>query len=124
MRSMYGRYPEYHTSLDDKSVINFEALERTVEVYFEIVRWHERNQLWINCHPECEPQLGIRGLYPNQGVMRLEQDQVKVIMWLLSFSDGEHGILDVANKSGVTAEYVEHVAEILQMHGLLRKLDE
>jgi len=41
MRSMYGRYPEYHTSLDNKSFISFKALQESIDMYLSLIHISE-----------------------------------------------------------------------------------
>ena len=37
MRQMFGRYPEYHTSADDKSLISFDTIRESVQGYFDTI---------------------------------------------------------------------------------------
>ncbi len=67
MRTPYGRYPEYHTSLDNKSFIDFSSLRASVEAYVAIVKKIESTALLKNTVMRGEPQLGRRGLYPSLG---------------------------------------------------------
>lgn len=95
MRSKYGQYPEYHTSLDD--LINvvtpsglaggFEALQRAIHVLEQDV-----TPLVTTLG---EPQLGKRGLYPDLSA-KGSADSVKVMMNMISYCDGEHSLLDIA----------------------------
>lgn len=95
MRSKYGQYPEYHTSLDDLVNVvtprglagGFNALQRAINI------------LEQNVKPRVttlgEPQLGKRGLYPNISA-KGSADSVRVMMNMISYCDGEHSILDIA----------------------------
>lgn len=95
MRSKYGQYPEYHTSLDDLVNVvtpsglagGFNALQRAINI------------LEQNVKPRVttlgEPQLGKRGLYPNLSA-KGSADSVRVMMDMISYCDGEHSILDIA----------------------------
>jgi aminopeptidase-like protein len=111
MRTMYSKYPEYHTSLDDKSFICFSALRETVDLYFDVCFTLDRNQRYRNLVPHCEPQLGKRGLYPTLGAGRDAAAQVEAVMWLLNLSDGDHDLLAIAERSGVPFEALVPLAE-------------
>jgi len=94
MRSKYGEYPEYHTSLDDLSLITpsglgggYTALKKTIEIIEK------------NVYPKTavlgEPQLGKRGLYPTIST-KTSMEQVRTMMNLISYCDGQNSLLDIA----------------------------
>lgn len=63
MRSKYGTYPEYHTSLDNLGFVTDEGLNQSLELYKNVIGIIEKNATYkTTCL--CEPQLGKRGLYP------------------------------------------------------------
>ena len=119
-RSMYQRYKEYHTSLDNKSFISFEAMEQTVHLCFDFVRALELNETVVNTVPYCEPQMGKRGLYPSSVNPADAREMVHRRMHLLSFADGEHDLIDIADRRPCSVfDLEEHVA-VLKKSGLLR----
>ena len=61
MRSKYGTYPEYHTSLDDLSLVTQAGLEGSLAMMQRCIEALEANQTYVAAQP-CEPQLGPRGL--------------------------------------------------------------
>ena len=63
MRTKYGEYPEYHTSLDNLDLVSSEGLQGSFDIYKECIELIERNEKYkIKCLGE--PQLGKRVLYP------------------------------------------------------------
>jgi aminopeptidase-like protein len=100
MRSMYGSYPEYHTSLDDRDLISGAALRESVDVYERILRVLDTNRRYVSRVPMCEPQLGRRGLYDTLGT-RDSTIFTDALLWVLNYADGEHDLLRVADMSGI-----------------------
>jgi aminopeptidase-like protein len=119
MRTMYKLYPEYHTSLDNKSIISFAALEETVNAYFDICRIFEINEKYINRIPFCEPQLGKRGLYPQSGAWQNRQEFRLNLLHFLSYADGEIDLVDIAeNRERCVLEF-EDVISACQKNDLI-----
>ena len=96
MRTPYQRYREYHTSLDNKSFISFQALAETIEAYQRICHVLERNKKYINQVPHCEPQLGRRGLYPSSVDPLFNREETHRLLHFLSFADGKMDLMDIA----------------------------
>jgi aminopeptidase-like protein len=42
------------------------------------------------------------------------------MLWLLNLSDGEHTLLDIAEKSNLPFSLIRNVADVLEEHDLLR----
>lgn len=103
MRTMYQRYPEYHTSLDNKEFISFDALGETIETYFDICRILEINSLYFNKVQHCEPQLGKRGLYPDSLNPDDARTELHNLLHLLSYADGKMDLIEIADRRGVCA---------------------
>lgn len=119
MRSMYGTYPEYHTSLDDLSFISAEGLAATLTAYLRLVQTLELNAAYVNTSPYGEPQLGKRGLYPTLGAGVSVGDSVKRMSYLLAYGDGAHDLIDIADRAGLPAWSFAPEIEKLMAHGLL-----
>lgn len=119
MRTMYGKYPEYHTSADNKDFISFEAMEKSVLKYLEIIDVLERNEKYINKMPFCEPQLGKRGLYPTLGSQKGTEDFVKAMMWILNLTDGTNDLISISEKSKIPISQLIPVIDRLIENGIL-----
>jgi aminopeptidase-like protein len=121
MRSMYGKYPEYHTSGDNKNFISFPAMEASINKYFEAITMIERNEFYVNTMPFCEPQLGKRGLYPTLGSSKKNAETVASMMWVLNLADGEHDLIAISRRSGIPFHELLPVVDTIVKNGILRK---
>jgi aminopeptidase-like protein len=101
MRSVYGEYPEYHTSLDDLKLIATKALIESVDVYERIMLALDANVRYLSSAPMGEPQLGRRGLYETLGA-RSSPRATEARLWVLNYADGDHDLLEVAELSGIS----------------------
>jgi aminopeptidase-like protein len=119
MRTMYGKYPEYHTSADNKDLISFEAMEKSVLKYLEVIDVLEMNEKYINKMPFCEPQLGKRGLYPTLGSQKGTEDFVNTMMWILNLSDGNNDLISISEKSKIPIKKLIPVIGKLIENGIL-----
>jgi len=118
MRSKYGEYPEYHTSLDDLSLVTPSGLEggyRALKSAIEAIE--------INCRPKVlvlgEPQLGKRGLYPTIS-QKGSSDEVRAMMDLLTYADGERDLIEIANLIGVPINRLGKIVRRLIDHELIQ----
>jgi aminopeptidase-like protein/acetyltransferase-like isoleucine patch superfamily enzyme len=98
MRSKYGEYKEYHTSLDNMEFISPEGLFGGFEIHRKAIYILENNYSYKVIMP-CEPQLGKKGLYPLQST-KDTQEQVELMMNIIAYSDGELDLLSIAEKVG------------------------
>ncbi|MBZ5707066.1 MAG: DUF4910 domain-containing protein [Acidobacteriia bacterium] len=123
MRSVWGSFPEYHTSADNLDFIQPQQLAGSLRVCTSILDVLENNRRYRNLNPYCEPQLGKRDLYRSTGGDGIEAE-INARLWVLNLSDGEHSLLDVAERSGLPFATVKDAAEILSQSGLLSVVPE
>jgi aminopeptidase-like protein len=122
MRTPNGQYPQYHTSADDLGLVTPAALGDSLGRLLSVIEALEKNRRYINRAPKCEPQLGRRGLYRSMGGQRSTGFE-EAMLWVLNFSDGDHSLLDVAERSGLEIPALYEAAEDLLDHGLLQRGD-
>jgi aminopeptidase-like protein len=96
MRTKYGEYEEYHTSLDSlHEVVTPDGLEGGFNAIWRAIEAIERN-----CVPRvkvlCEPQLGRRSLYPTLSSGKPGRD-LKLMMDLITWSDGNHDLIQISD---------------------------
>ena len=117
MRTKYGEYPEYHTSLDDLTVISPAGLEGAFRLIRETIELIEANDTYrVTCLGE--PQLGKRGLYPSLST----KESGKVVATMLNFlayCDGQHDLIAIADRIGVDAAQLVPLAAKLRAAGVL-----
>jgi aminopeptidase-like protein len=123
MRSVWGTFPEYHTSADNLDFIKPQRLAESLRVCGSVVDVLEGNRPYRNLSPYCEPQLGKRGLYRSTGGEGIEVE-INARLWMLNLSDGEHSLLDIAERSGLPFPLISDAAELLRECGLLSVVPE
>ena len=99
MRSKYGEYPEYHTSLDNLDFITPDGLKGSYQALEATIKCVEQNKI-PRPTTFCEIQLEKRGLYPHRGCKDASKE-VRNILNLISYSDGENNLLDIAELIGL-----------------------
>ncbi len=120
MRTKYGSYREYHTSLDDLTVVTPDGLQGGLDLVRDCVIALETNDYYL-ATVKGEPQLGRRGLYHTMHA-RTVADAVLLRTHVLAYADGEHSVVDMAELLGLTVEDVCAVINELVEHDLLVKL--
>ncbi|MGA8432442.1 MAG: DUF4910 domain-containing protein [Candidatus Sulfotelmatobacter sp.] len=118
MRSVWGTFPEYHTSADNLNFIRPDKLGQSLRLCAAILDVLEGNWRYCNLNPFCEPQLGRRNLYRGIGRGGVE-DETLARLWVLNLCDGEHSLLDIAERSGLSFAVIREAAELLRQGGLL-----
>jgi aminopeptidase-like protein len=119
-RSPNGAYPEYHSSADNLDFVRPEHLAESLAVLERIVDVLEGNVYYRNTHPNCEPQLGKRGLYGATGGSQ-PKEREHAMLWVLSLSDTKHSLLEIATKSRIAFDVVRAAADDLLGAGLLEQ---
>lgn len=121
MKSPPGTFAEYHCSADNMRLVEPDFLGDSFQKCLDILHVLECNGVYANLNPKCEPMLGKRGLYGSVG--GTERKQVELAMlWVLNFSDGEHSLLDIADKADMPFADVYDAAMLLFENGLLARL--
>jgi aminopeptidase-like protein len=122
-RTPHGQFPEYHTSADNLDFVMPASLGGSFATLLDVIEVLEGNRRLRNTNPMCEPQLGKRGLYRMTGGHKDTRQVELAMLWVLNLSDGEHTLLDVAERSGMTFSTVAAAAQALRDCGLLEELD-
>ena len=121
MRSKYGTYPEYHTSLDNLGLISPQGLAGAFGALQRCISLIEANGTY---RTTClgEPQLGRRGLYPTLS-QRGSGLQVQTMMNILAYADGTRDLVSLAERIGVPAETCIAIIARLLQERLVERID-
>jgi aminopeptidase-like protein len=122
-RTPHAKYPEYHTSADNLSLVRPEYLGDSYAKYLAVLDVLEHNQRYLNQNPKCEPQLGKRGLYKAVGGQADQKASQLAMLWVLNLSDGHHSLLDIAERAGLEFDLIRSVAGALVEHDLLERMN-
>ena len=118
LRTKYGMYPEYHTSLDDlKKVVTPKGLNGGYWAIYKALEAIEKNKKY-KVNILCEPQMGKRGLYPTLSTKKFNEE-VKLTMNFISLCDGESSLLEIAEILNVPIWQLYDLVEKLESHSLI-----
>jgi aminopeptidase-like protein len=118
-RTPHGQFPEYHTSADNLDFVRPEFVIDSLETYLKVIEVLEGNRTYRNTSPKTEPQLGKRGLYSMMGGNKNAKDAEMALLWTLNLSDGEHTLLQVAERANMPFHSIREAADRLEQVGLL-----
>ena len=122
MRSVWETFPEYHTSADNLQFIRPAKLAASLRLCAGILDVLEKNLRYRNECPYGEPQLGRRGLFRSMGGEAGGQatgEEMMARLWVLNLSEGNHSLLEIAERSGISFSMISNAAELLCQKGLL-----
>jgi aminopeptidase-like protein len=122
MRTPHGQYPEYHTSGDNLNFIRPEHLEQSFSLGLTAIHVLEENKVYRSLNPFCEPQLGKRGLYRAIGGQAEGAKREMAMLWVLNLSDGEHTLLDIAERASMAFDIISEAGKLLVQHHLLEEV--
>ena len=123
MTAMYGRFAEYHTSLDDKAAISFRVMGNVVDLYARVIKAIGDDITWKSNVPYGEPFLRKRRMFPAGATLTQMPPEHCALMWLLNLADGCHRLIDIAERSGLSYELLAEVADDAHRAGLISRAD-
>ena len=121
-RTPHGEYPEYHTSGDGLGLMRAESLAGSLAALRATLDVLDGDGRFVNRAPFGEPQLGRRGLYAPIGGIAHPPEAQAALSWVLALADGDHSLLDTAERSGLPFRVVREAADRLLATDLLAPL--
>ena len=118
LRSKYGEYPEYHTSLDNlENVVTPEGLEGGYSAIQKALELIEKNKTY-KLKILGEPHMSKRKLYPTISTKKINKN-IKLMMDFISQCDGKNSVLKIANQLNVPAWDLYDQIEKLKLNDLI-----
>lgn len=115
MRSKYGTYKEYHTSLDDlKKVVTNKGLSQSLNIYKKIINMFEKNYRPISKNIG-EPFLKKHGLFNSKKY----SNDVRLVSDILSYCDGQNDLVDISTLCKTSFNKVTKVVKRLKNKNLI-----
>ena len=120
MRSKYGKYKEYHTSLDNLKFISAKGLGKSYKIIKLFLAEFENTKIYINTNM-CEPFLSKYNLYPTISDKKSFQN-TKLIKNILTYCDGKNDVSAISKLIKENEKKVNKVLKILIKKKLIRQL--
>lgn len=119
MRSKYGTYPEYHTSLDQLGkVVTAKGLDDSFKLLIKLIVVIEKNILPIVTQL-CEPHLSKHQLYPTLSSLDPKPES-RNLLNVISYCDGSNDIIDISQKTKLSASTVIEILELLEAKKIIK----
>ena len=122
LRTKYGEYPEYHTSLDNlETVVTYEGLEGGYIANKKAIEAIEKNKIFKSAIL-CEPQMSKRGLYPTLST-KDKNEEISLMMNFISLCDGDTTLLDISEKLNLPIWSLYDLADKLEKNHLITSIN-
>ncbi len=121
MRSKYGEYPEYHTSLDNlEKVVSAKGLYGGYGAIKKAIFIIDKNVVPINLKI-CEPFMTKYNLYDTLSFQKNSSKNItnKIIMDIISYSDGKNSLLEISDKLEKPFEDIHNLFKLLKEKKIL-----
>ena len=119
LRTKYGEYKEYHTSLDDlKNVVTPRGLDGGYWAIRRAIEAIEKNKTF-RATILCEPHMSKRGMRPTLSFKKYLQKKDVLMMNFISLCDGETSLLDIAEYLDTPIWELYDVVDKLKSYSLI-----
>ena len=120
MRSKYGEYKEYHTSLDQiGKVVTKKGLEGGYRFVKQVINCLEK-QIFPKSKTFCEPFLTKKKIYPTLSKKGSVDKTIKKKLEYLSYCDGKKSTIEISNKLNVDEKNSKKILQFLKKNNLIK----
>ncbi len=124
LRTKYHSYPEYHTSLDNFSVVTklglfggYKVAKLSIEnLLKKKIKKKRKEKIIPNCPISkfiCEPNLGKRKLYPTISQKNNEFKEPHLILDFIQYSDGTNSLAEISKKLKISSKKIKFLNNFL-----------
>lgn len=108
-------YPEYHSSMDNPSMISRDRLHQAVDLACILLDSWEKDQYIVD-HFKGEIFCSRYGIWPDY---RTNPEGHRMFFNIMEHCDGEHTITDIASELGSSFQSVQSIVDMLAEHSLV-----
>ena len=116
-RSKFGEYPEYHTSLDNKDLIDNNSLSQSFNFLINLIEYIEKSR-YPKSTISCEPFMTKYNLYPTIGYLR-GRISTQDILDVHSYCDGNNNMDDLVSLLKKSKDQIGDLLDILISNNLV-----
>lgn len=125
MRAMYGRFREYHTSADNKTLISFSKIQQSADAYFQTLMSLELNFKAQGTILNGSPMLSKSPIPLYRDTMNFrvnaKEEKTRVLLEILNLAEGNLDLLEIAEmKNFQLLEYSDLIEDLVKA-GYLEK---
>ena len=111
-------FPEYHSSLDNFSLVTKKGLEGSFEVFKNIIDIFELT-LFPKSKTKCEPFLTKKNLYPTLSIKSHIDYELKNLLDFLAYSNGKRSVFQISNILNLEIKSCLEILKKLTKHDLI-----
>ncbi len=119
LRSKYGEYPEYHTSLDNFKLVTKKGLNGGFKVAREAIKIIMKDIIPVSRFL-CEPKLQKKKLFESLSTGSITTDSSKILDFL-QYADGKNNIEEISRYIKCSLSSTYDVYKLLLINKLLKK---
>ena len=122
MKTKYGSYPEYHTSLDQIGrVVTEKGLLQSFRIYKNLLKIIEKTILPVSSFP-CEPFLTKYNLIDTIGAQKNLNLNVRKLLDFHSYCDGTNSVEDIGNKIKISKDESNKIYKLLSSRKIIYRI--
>ena len=118
LRTKYGKYSEYHTSLDNFDLVTKKGLKGGFRVSKKAIEILQNYKIPIS-NFLCEPKLQKRNLYNHISIKRNKNNLSRKILNFLQYSDGKNNLEKISKLIKLSQKETEKIYKILNKKKLI-----